>query len=280
MNTSLTLKTNLPSIYSIEAYKSYVKSLPSLSEKEEIELFKKFKEQNCLESVQKIILAHLKNVLWISDKYKTYGIPEEDIIQEGNIGLMKAIKNYDLIFNVKLVTYAVIWIKSEIQSYVLKNWKIVKIATTNNLKKLFFNFKKLKNEMLQHNLDSRLINESIAKKLEVPIDDVLDMENYFSNSDSSLSDYETEDGESFLPFYNTETPQLILEHKEKIVKEEKILGFIQSLDEREQFIIKNKFLSEDIKTNKEIAQMLSISSERVRQIEEKAIQKMKKMAIE
>jgi len=275
MTKELILKPNLPSIHSIEAYKIYVKSIPNLTEEEEVQLFKNFKKNNCIQSVQKIILAHLKNVFWISDKYKSYGIPEEDIIQEGNIGLMKAVKNYDLNFQVKLVTYAMIWIKSEIQSYILKNWKMVKIATTNNLKKLFFNFKKLKNEMVQNNINPKLINEAISKKLEVPIKDVEEIEFYFENSDASIHDFENEDGESFLPSYNDVTPQLLLENKQESTQHSKIYSVIEKLDDREKFIIENKFLIDPPKTNKEISQILSISAERVRQIEEKSLKKIK-----
>jgi len=272
---ALTLRPDLPSIHSLESYKQYVRSIPNLSEEEEYALFKNFKDKHCLKSAQLITLAYLKNVLWISSKYRGYGIPEEDLVQEGNIGLMKSIKNYDLNFNVKLMTYSVIWIKSEIQSYILKNWKLVKIATTNNLRKLFFNYKKLKNQISQHHLISQNSTEIIMEKLGVSKKEVEAVRDYFDHPDSSLCDFENEYGESFLPVYIEETPQKLLEQKQEDKNRDKALVLLQQLNDREQFIMQNKFLIENPKTNKEIAQSLSISAERVRQIEEGAIKKLK-----
>ena len=137
-----------PLVKDVNSYNSYVMTIPNLSHKEAKELLNKFKIEESIQAAQQLILSQLKTVVHIARQYKNYGLPEEDLVQEGNIGLMKAVKNFDTSREVRLYTYSLLWIKAEIQSYVLKNWKIVKIGTTKNLKKLFFNFRKIQKEMI------------------------------------------------------------------------------------------------------------------------------------
>lgn len=269
------IPTGMPPISSFEAYKHYVNSIPSISEEDETSLIRKFKEDDCISSAQKLIISQLKTVLYIASKYKGYGLPQEDLVQEGNIGLMRAVKNFELKHKVRLYSYALIWIKSEIQSYILKNWKIVKIATTNNFKKLFFNFKGTQKELIDLGIPKHELIKNLALKLGVSEHEVLDMQSYLYD-DIQLG-HETEDGLEFdIPYL--QTPELDYEEKhDSLFMENALKKGMEALSEKQQQVLKLRFYEEPKKTHKEISELLNVSSERVRQIEVEALNKLKKL---
>lgn len=276
MNNYALTPTEMPLVSSFDAYRSYVNRLPILPENEEKELVQKFKQENCLEAAQKLILSQLKTVLNVAQQHKGYGLPQEDLVQEGNIGLMKAVKNFDLKYNVRLYTYALIWIRAEIQTFILKNWKIVKIATTKNLKKLFFNFKTVQKELMDFGVSKKELIQHLAKKLNVTEAEAREMQLYFSADDVSVES-ENEDQKVFeLPDYAT--PESIFEQKhDKLAMEESLQTQFSKLTPKQKQVIEMRFLLEEKKTHKEIAQVLNVSSERVRQIEQEALNKLKKL---
>jgi RNA polymerase sigma-32 factor len=270
------IPTGMPPISSFEAYRFYINNIPSLSEEDEIALVKKFKEENCINSAQKLIISQLKTVLYLASKYKGYGLPQEDLVQEGNIGLMRAVKNFDLKYNVRLYTYALIWIKSEIQSYILKNWKIVRIATTNNLKKLFFNFKGTQKELMDLGVSKQELIRNLANKLEVTESEVIDIQSYFTFEDISIED-NNDENKPFDIAYD-KTPELEYEEKhDNFVIEENLKKGIEKLSSNQKEVLRLRFYEEPKKTHKEISTILNLSSERVRQIEKEALDKLKKL---
>jgi RNA polymerase sigma-32 factor len=270
------IPTGMPPISSFEAYRHYVNSIPSISEEDEAFLIKKFKEEDCITSAQKLIISQLKTVLYIASKYKGYGLPQEDLVQEGNIGLMRAVKNFEAKHKVRLYTYALIWIKSEIQSYILKNWKIVKIATTNNFKKLFFSFKGTQKELIDLGVPKHDLIKNLAFKLGVSEQEAYEIQSYFSE-DLQLG-HESEDEPSFdMPYL--QTPELEYEEKhDSLFFEEALKKGMETLSEKQQQVLKLRYYEEPKKTHKEISSLLNVSSERVRQIEMEALDKLKKLS--
>jgi RNA polymerase sigma-32 factor len=276
MNSLSIGNISYPSVQNFNAYKSFVASIPNLNENEERELLSKFKLNNCLESVQKLILSQLKTVVYLAYQFKNYGLPEEDLVQEGNIGLMKAVKNFDLSHKVRLYSYALIWIKAEMQGYILKNWKLVKIGTTKNLKKLFFNYKSVQKELIDQGVAKNQIVNKISEKLNVDIEDVREMSQYFG-SDDLIIDLEKEDS-PILQIAHDTTPELsYMESHDAEKASVELQKAIKELNENQQKVINFRFFEEDKKTHKEIAKILNISSERVRQIEVEALNKMRKL---
>lgn len=265
---------NFPVVSNYYNYKSFALSIPNLEEKEEIELFNKFQYENCVKSAQKLIMSQLKTVIYIAQQFKNYGLSEEDLVQEGNIGLMKAVKNFDVSQKVRLYTYSILWIKAEMQSYILKNWKIIKIATTKNLKKLFFNFRSIQKEMIDLNIDKKELTSIISKKLNVDIDDVKEIEKYFNNDEISI-DYDDENNQVFQLEDNSTPETIYIENKtEQDLKNQLNIAF-KGLNENQRKVIQLRYYEENKKTHKEISQILGVSSERVRQIENEALKKIK-----
>lgn len=278
MNNSLILYSHsMPPVSSFEAYKTYIKSIPNLSEEEESNLLIEFKNSNCIASAQKLILSQLKSVLYIAEKYRGYGLPQEDLVQEGNIGLMKAVKNFDPIHKVRLYTYALIWIKSEIQSFIIKNWKLVKIATTKNLRKLFFSFKETQKELISNGVSKHEILSSLAKKLNVSESEAKEMQTYFSSEDFYIeAEQDDENSVAYqLPYYQTPETEYEEKHDQQFYLD-KIQTEIANLNDKQQKVLQYRYYSEPKLTHKEIAQILKISSERVRQIELEVLDKLKK----
>lgn len=283
MENSLVLQSSFPPVSNVNAYKSYVSSIPNLTEKQERSLLENLKNKNCLKSAQELILSQLKTVVHIVKQYKNYGLMEEDLIQEGNIGLMKAVKNYDVKYKVRLYSYALIWIKAEIQAYILKNWKIVKIGTTKNLKKLFFNFRQIQKEMIDLGIPKNQLESIVAEKLNVDEKEVKDISSYFGSSDLPVDfHYQNDDDESFaiIELKDENTPEKEFMNKHDSSKREMLIEQVfDKLNDRQKEVIKWRFLEDDKKTHKEIASILNISSERVRQIENESISKMKKIVL-
>lgn len=282
MSQQLIVKNHLPSIQNFSAYVQYAMSVPSLTFEEERTLLKEFKLNDNIQSAQTLVLSQLKTVIRIANSYKNYGLPSEDLVQEGNIGLMKAVKNFDLKQEVRLYSYALLWIKSEIQNYVLKNWKIVKIATTKNLKKLFFNFRKTQKEMIQKGIAKSETHKYISDKLNVSENDVKEIETYFINEDSSIiEDYNSDENNIYeIQLIENNSPDKIIEASHDLVIHNKILTEgLDSLNEKQKTVIKMRFLEDEKITHKEIGKILKISSERVRQIEQEALLKLKNFVI-
>ena len=269
----------------LRKYIDEVYKIPVLTEEEEIK-YAKLKEEGDLNAAKMLISSHLRLVVKIAFLYQKYGLPIMDMISEGNIGLMKAVKEFDLSKGCKLATYAMWWIRAAIQDYILRSWSLVKIGTTVNQKKLFFNLSKIKNKILS--LDQKeLTNENvkyIANELSVPEDDVINMNNRLFKKDVSLNRATNSDDEKrelieFLPSKYS-TPENILVSRDTS-KKNKILmkEAMDVLDERERDIIYNRKLKANPLTLKELSDKYNISGERIRQIEEGALKKMKKYII-
>ena len=259
---------------SIDTYINHVMSIPVLSTEEEVALAKNLNNENDLGAAKKLIMHNLRYVVYIAESYSGYGLNLSDLIQEGNIGLMKAVKKYDPEKNLKLITFAIYSIKSEIHEFVIKNWKIVKIATTKAQRKLFFNLRSKKTNL--SNLSSNQAS-LIAQDLGVGIQDVMEMEKRINNSDLAIED---KDVENFTPSVylksNEPQPDEILEINEKNLLANKLHDVIKNLDERSKDIIQSRWLSNNKLTLEDLSSKYGISRERVRQIENESLKKLKK----
>ena len=271
----------------LKKYLDEVYKIPVLTEEEEVK-YAKLKEEGDLNAAKILISSHLRLVVKIAFLYQKYGLPIMDMISEGNIGLMKAVKEFDLSKGCRLATYAMWWIRASIQDYILKSWSLVKIGTTVNQKKLFFNLSKVKNKILEYD-QKELTNDNIkyiANELSVPEEDVISMNNRMFKKDISLNKISsnTEDGNKelieFLPSKYS-TPENILISRDKNKKSKDLMNEALSLlDDRERDIIYSRKLKDTPLTLKELSDKYNISGERIRQIEENALKKMKKYIID
>ncbi|MBX3618190.1 RNA polymerase sigma factor RpoH [Nitrosomonas sp.] len=262
---------------SIESYIQSVNSFPILSQEEESSLARRLWKHGDIEAAQKLILSHLRFVVAIARGYKGYGLPQADLIQEGNIGLMKAVKRFDPERGVRLVSFAVHWIKAEIHEFIMRNWRLVKIATTKQQRKLFFNLRSMKQGLDTMNPQEV---EAMATQLGVKSEEVVEMEKRFNGSDISLEPLSEDDDDTFSPIsYLTDgaEPSQILENKQIThLHEENLQQSLECLDDRSRHIIEARWLREkDSATLHDLADELGVSAERVRQIEAKALQKMR-----
>jgi len=258
---------------SIDTYINHVMNIPILTTEEEVNLAKNLNSSNDLKSAKKLIMHNLRYVVYIAKSYSGYGLNLSDLIQEGNIGLMKAVKKYDPEKNLKLITFAMYSIKSEIHEFVIKNWKIVKVATTKAQRKLFFNLRSKKSSL------SNLTNKEaslIADDLGVPVKDVIEMEKRMHNNDLAI---EEKDDDNFTPSVylksNELEPDKVLENNEKKLLEDKLHKVIKNLDERSRDIIISRWLSSNKTTLEDLSKKHGISRERIRQIESESILKLK-----
>ena len=264
----------------IEAYIAEVNRLPMLTHEQEITLAERFREHNDLAAAQELVMSHLRLVASIARGYLGYGLPHADLIQEGNIGLMKAVKRFDPKVGVRLVSYAIHWIKAEIHEYILKNWRMVKVATTKAQRKLFFNLR-------SHRSGSEAMSEgqidSLAQKLNVKREEVLEMETRMNGRDIALEPPADDDDESFAPISylsSEETePTRILEAQEtERLQSEGLTEALEKLDARSRRIIEARWLANDDgsgATLHTLAEEFGVSAERIRQIETAAMKKMK-----
>ncbi|SFU44139.1 RNA polymerase, sigma 32 subunit, RpoH [Nitrosomonas eutropha] len=261
----------------LESYIHAANSFPVLSREEEISLAKKMQEDGNIHAAHQLVLSHLRTVVTIARGYLGYGLPHADLIQEGNIGLMKAVRRFDTERGVRLISFAIHWIKAEIHEFIMRNWRLVKIATTKPQRKLFFNLRSMKK-----GLDTMNQAEvaTIAEQLGVKVEEVVEMETRFSGRDISLEPLTDSDEEDFSPIaYLTDgsDPSRELE-KEQLeqLTHTKLKNSLDSLDERSRRIIEARWLREDkTATLHELAEELGISAERVRQIEARAMKKMR-----
>ena len=258
---------------SLDTYISHIMSIPPLSTEEEVALGRNLQSTNDLESAKKLIMHNLRYVIYIAKSYSGYGLNLNDLVQEGNIGLMKAVKKYDPEKNLKLITFAVYWIKSEIHEFVIKNWKIVKVATTKSQRKLFFNLRSKKSTL------STLSNKeaiSIAQDLGVPLKDVIEMEKRMNNYDLAIEDDDDENASPSLFLTSSELePDQVLENEEKNLLNTKLYEVINKLDERSKDIVKSRWLSTSKLTLEDLSKKYGVSRERIRQIESESILKLK-----
>ena len=274
---------NLPSLSnegSLSHYLQQIKKFPMLSQKEEISLARKWIKKGDTAAAHKLVTSHLRLVARIAMGYKGYGLPITELISEGNIGLMQAVKKYDPEKGFRLSTYAMWWIRAAIQEYVLKSWSLVKIGTTAAQKKLFFNLKKIKNQLTSSNDGSLKPDQvkEIAERLDVTEAEVSDMEGRMSGTDYSLNAVVSDDGESEWQDWLVDEDadqEVKLAEREELSKRKNLLSkAINILNDREQEIISARKLSEIPKTLEELSKTYKISRERVRQIEEKAFAKL------
>ncbi|MDU8924932.1 RNA polymerase sigma factor RpoH [Pasteurellaceae bacterium LIM206] len=263
---------------SLEAYIRAANEYPMLSAEEEKELAERLYYKEDLEAAKKLVLSHLRFVIHVARGYSGYGLPQADLIQEGNIGLMKAVKRFNPEVGVRLVSFAVHWIKAEIHEYVLRNWRIVKVATTKAQRKLFFNLRKTK-QRLGWFSDSEV--DLVANELGVSKEDVIEMESRMTGSDIGF-DLPNDENEE-----ETFAPSLYLEDKGSNFAAElenenfenqavdKLATALENLDERSQDIIRARWLDENKATLHDLAAKYSISAERVRQLETNALKKLR-----
>ena len=280
----MTLAMATSSLYanSLESYLQYVNNQPRLSAEEEVELAKRVEHDNDIEAVQSLILSHLRFVANIAFQYRNYGMQIQDLIQEGNIGLMKAIKGYDYRTGFRLSTYSVHWIKSEIHEFIIKNFRSVKIATTKAQRKLFFNLRKMrKGQGLSMTENEAQI---IADELNVPLYEVRTMELRMQNSVASLdAPVQNDDRENttFVDLLECDNKSITLniDAEEEEHQKSVFLSALDTLDERSQDIITSRYLSENKTTLGELADKYQVSSERIRQIESKGIRSLKEICM-
>jgi len=278
MNNYLSL-SSFSSADSFTLYRQSIQEIPFLTEEEEYELGMRLKKDNDLEAAKKLILSHLKLVIKIARSYSGYGLPQSDLVQEGNIGLMKAVKKFDVERGVRLVSYAMFWIKAEIQEYVVKNWRLVKIATTKAQRKLFFNLRSLKSTLQPLSVEEI---KSIAKSLNLKEEEVREMEFRFSGQELSI-DYSDDDSEEeqFRPIAylkdSAPTPSEAIEKSETELNDIKNLqNALKKLDARSREIVEARWLKENkTDTLHELAKKYKVSAERIRQIEQNAMKKIK-----
>jgi RNA polymerase sigma-32 factor len=263
---------------SLESYIQAVNRFPLLSEEEELRLARQFRDKQDLEAAGQLVLSHLRLVVSIARGYMGYGLPHGDLIQEGNVGLMKAVKRFDPDRGVRLVSFAVHWIRAEIHEYVLRNWRMVKIATTKAQRKLFFNLRSMKKG---HGALTAQETADMATQLRVKPSDVSEMETRLSGQDLALEPVGEDDEDAYGPIAYLSNPEdepgRILEHEETDrLRSEGLERALDSLDPRSRRIIETRWLREqDSLTLHDLAEEFGVSAERIRQIEAQAMKKMR-----
>ncbi len=283
MTTALTaLNTGLVpglSAGSLETYMSTVSTIPVLSREEETRLAQRYRQDNDLDSARQLVISNLRFVVHIARGYGGYGLQLGDLIQEGNVGLMKAVKRFDPDYGVRLISFAVHWIRSEIHEFVLRNWRIVKVATTKAQRKLFFNLRKSKKRLGWLNADE---SAAVASDLGVSVDEVNEMEKRLAAHDLGFDGADSDDDtESFAPMAYLPSaepgPQdLVAEDEWQQDMRDRLAEALEELDDRSRSILENRWMREDKKTLHELAGEYGVSAERIRQIEANTLRKLRK----
>ncbi len=273
----------LPSITSLDSYDQYmrtIKTFPVLTAEEEREYATRLHKYNDLEAAQKLVVSHLRLVASIARGYTGYGLPQNDLIQEGNIGLMKAVKRFDPERGVRLVSFAMHWIKAEIHEYVIRNWRLVKTATTKAQRKLFFNLRSMKKGL--GTLNPNEVND-IATELKVKPEEVMEMEYRLNGQEMSIdtqSDHDDDDSYSPIAYLESDTPEpsdLLETEQNERLQSVALNDALESLDDRSKHILQARWLHEGkASTLHDLAAEYGVSAERIRQIEQKAMQNIKK----
>ena len=280
-----TINTNLPSVSregGLSNYLTQIKKFPMLSAEEEYMLAKSWRDRGDLKSAQKLITSHLRLVAKIAMGYRGYGLPVSEIVSEGNIGLMQAVKKFEPEKGFRLTTYAIWWIKASIQEYILRSWSLVKMGTTTAQKKLFFNLKKIKNQLSPNNtgdLNTEHVEE-ISKRLNVKKEEVVSMNRRMLGKEKSLNDpIKDESGTEWQDWIVDDKvdQELKLSHKQEFDQRKKLMDdSINILNPREKDILTARRLSENIPTLEDLSKKYNISRERIRQIETRAFEKLQK----
>lgn len=278
MSNTLTIPMALPA-GSLDTYIQSVNRIPMVSAEEERELALRYREEGDLDAARQLVMSHLRFVVRVARGYNGYGLPLADLIQEGNIGLMKAVKRFDPSIGVRLVSFAVHWVRAEMHEYILRNWRIVKIATTKAQRKLFFNLRSMKKRLGWLNSEEV---DAVAKDLGVSSKDVIEMERRMSNYDASFDGIVTDDEDE-----NIYAPVAYLEDKsagpeEQLefsqaddLQQERLQYAIAALDDRSRDIIAKRWLTDNKATLHELAAEYDVSAERIRQIENNAMKKLR-----
>ena len=268
---------------SLDQYIQRVNRIPLLTEKEESDLARSLRDEGDVEAARKLVLSHLRVVVAIARGYLGYGLPHSDLIQEGNVGLMKAVKRFDPDRGVRLGSFAIHWIKAEIHEYIVKNWRLVKIATTKAQRKLFFNLRSMKPSSSTLQGDEVL---AVAQQLGVKPEEVREMETRLSGADVALEAGPDDDEERFAPIAyladpHAEPSEVIAQRQYAHLQDEGLHSALAKLDERSRAIVQRRWLTEgEAATLHELAAEYGVSAERIRQIEAKAMQKMRSQLAE
>lgn len=272
-NLPLESTSSLDTTDALEIYLTELRKTPLLSKEEELELFDRLNNSDDIDAAKRLVMAHLRFVVHVAKTYKGYGLPLLDIIQEGNVGLMKAVKKFDTSKNVRLLSFAIYWIRAEIHEFVLKNWRIVKVATTKAQRKLFF---KLRSKKTSTTWLTKTEKDNIASELNVKSEAVTTMESRLTGSDVSFDPITDEDVSPSEYLADNADPLLKLEYEQDGKTEsEKLNDAISQLDSRSMDIIKSRYLSDNKMTLNQLATKYDVSIERIRQIENKTLKILK-----
>ena len=283
--TTKTINLNLPSIaidVGLAGYLTQIKKFPILSPEEEYMLAKRWKKRGDLKSAQKLITSHLRLVVKIAMGYRGYGLPVNEMISEGNIGLMQAVKKFEPEKGFKLATYAMWWIKASIQEYILRSWSLVKMGTTSAQKKLFFNLKKIKNQLAPNNMGDLKIEhvEEISKRLNVKKDEVISMNRRLLGKEKSLNDPIKDENSGEWQDWIVDDKidqELKFSHQQELTLRKKLMDdSMNILNAREKEILTARRLSDEVVTLEDLSKKYKISRERIRQIETKAFEKLQR----
>jgi len=266
---------------SLDSYIDRVSQIPVLSKENEMALAIRFRTEGDLEAARQLVLSHLRFVVHIARGYLGYGLPMGDLVQEGNVGLMKAVKRFDPTVGVRLVSFAVHWIRAEIHEYVLRNWRLVKVATTKSQRKLFFNLRRMKKNLAWLSEEE---TQAVARELGVHASDVREMEQRLSARDMSFDPVPDSDEEEssyspamYLPASDADPAVLVEREEWDEDSADRLSVALERLDERSRSILKRRWMTDDKATLHELADEYGISAERVRQVETNAINKLKGM---
>jgi RNA polymerase sigma-32 factor len=271
------------SLGNLDAYITAVNRIPLLTAEEEVSFARRFRAESDLEAAGKLVMSHLRLVVAVARNYLGYGLPHADLIQEGNIGLMKAVKRFDPERGVRLVSFALHWIKAEMHEYILRNWRLVKVATTKAQRKLFFNLRSMKPGL------GTLTNDEVntmAEALDVRPQDVVEMETRLSGGDIALEARPDETEDEFAPIAyladsNSEPTEVLARRNRDALQTDGIRRALDALDNRSRRIVEARWLDEDQEGNvgtstlHDLAKEFGVSAERIRQIEAKALEKMR-----
>ena len=278
MTNIMPIAVDMPQGRSLAAYIQAANEAPILSPEQEHSLAVRYHQDGDLDAARELVVSHLRHVVRVAKGFTGYGLPLADLIQEGNIGLMKAVKSFDPERGVRLVSFAVHWVKAEIYDYVLKNWKIVKVATTKAQRKLFFNLRKSRKKLEWMTEDEI---HDLSDKLDVPVKTVREMEGRLSGSDVSFDGVSRDDDEfvaspaGYLPDMRYNPESLVSEADDIKERDTNLSAALGSLDERSRDIVSRRWLGENKPTLHDLADEYGVSAERIRQIEKRAMEKMK-----
>ncbi len=265
---------------SLDAYIQAVSTIPVLDAEEERRLARLYQKENNLDAARQLIVSNLRFVVHIARGYNGYGLPQADLIQEGNMGLMKAVKRFNPEMNVRLVSYAVHWIRAEIHEFILRNWRIVKVATTKAQRKLFFNLRAAKKRLAWLGKEEV---DTVARDLGVRPSDVLEMESRLSGYDASFDPYERGDDEdnsyhapaAYLQDLRMDPTTQVEQSEWQAYNEQRLQQAMDNLDDRSQDILRQRWLADDKMTLQDLADRYQVSAERIRQLEKSAIKKLR-----